>query len=275
MNKVVISDGSPAAPDEAALQLERSYWESYQDYDWSSDQAKTQAIACIPRLDGDILELCVGGGAFARKVPRGYRSYTGLDLSQSLLSALKAHMPHVHTVHGDAQNLPFGGATHDAVLVFSGLHHLPRFRKTLTDAFRILRPGGCFFCFEPNDRAWYRAPMRFLRSKKFVRDFIEIYSEDETYLDPVEVGQAFRDAGFTGIRVDFMTPRFNPGFLGFANRMFANMIYLAAAMGNSARTQSYFAMSGRKHDDAGETRSGAAVVTDQTVNFVNSPSRIR
>lgn len=246
MNNAATPRESASMPDEEALQLERSYWENYKDYDWSSDQAKAQAIACIPRLDGDILELCVGGGAFARKIPQGYRSYTGLDLSQSLLNALKANMPHVNTVHGDAQALPFEDASRDTVLVFSGLHHLPRFSKTLADSFRILRPGGFFFCFEPNDRAWYRAPMRYLRSKKFVRDFIEIYSEDEVYLDPAYVRNALERAGFTDIRVDFMTPRFNPEFLGPANRVFANMIYMAAAFGNSVRTQSYFAMSGRK-----------------------------
>ena len=246
MGNAITSGKAGAATGEAALQLERSYWESYQDYDWSSDETKAQAISRIPRLDGDILEICVGGGAFARRIPRTYRSYTGLDLSQSLLNALKSRMPHVNAVHGDAQDLPFEDATYDAVLVFSGLHHLPRFEKTLADSYRILRPGGCFFCFEPNDRAWYRAPMRYLRSKKWVRDFVEIYSEDERYLDPAEVAGAFGHAGFTDVRIDYLTPRFNPEFLGFANRIFARMIYLAASLGDSVRTQSYFAMSGRK-----------------------------
>ena len=232
--------------DEEALAIERSYWENHVDYDWSSDSAKDQAIACIPQIDGDILELCVGGGAFARKIPHSYRSYTGLDLSKSLLAALKEHMPHVKTVHGDAQDLPFEDNSYDAVLVFSGLHHLPRFRQTVDNGFRILRPGGCFFCFEPNDRAWYRAPMRFLRSKKFVRDFIGIYSEDEVYLDPDLISVALTNAGFVDIRVDFMTPRFNPEFLGLANRIFAQMIYTAGSLGNSKKTQSYFAMSGLK-----------------------------
>ena len=246
MNQGTVSRGPDSTPDAAALQLERSYWENYHDYDWSSDQAKAQAIALIPRLDGDVLEICVGGGAFARRIPRTYRSYTGLDLSQSLLAALKTHMPDVKTVHGDAQDLPFEAESCDTVLVFSGLHHLPRYDKTLADSYRILRRGGCFFCFEPNDRAWYRAPMRYLRGKKWVRDFIEIYSEDEKYLDPDEVSRAFSDAGFTDIRTHYMTPRFNPEFLGFFNRVFAGMIYTAAAFGNSLGTQSYFAMSGRK-----------------------------
>jgi ubiquinone/menaquinone biosynthesis C-methylase UbiE len=155
-------------------------------------------------------------------------------------------MPEIITVHGDAQDLPFSENTYDAVLLFSGLHHLPHVDKTLDGAMRILRPGGCFFCFEPNDRAWYRAPMRFLRSQKFVRDFIEIYSEDEVYLDPDKVREAMSAAGFTEIRVDFMTPRFNPDFLGFTNKIFASMIYGAAALGSSVGPQSYFAMSGRK-----------------------------
>jgi ubiquinone/menaquinone biosynthesis C-methylase UbiE len=241
-----ISNESPAPLSEAALQIERSYWEQYPDYDWSSDEAKMQAIECIPCLDGDILELCIGGGAFARKIPAGYRSYTGVDLSQSLLGALMSRMPHVKGVHGDAQELDFPDGSFDAVLVFSGLHHLPRFEQTLAHAFRVLRPGGCFFCFEPNDRAWYRAPMRYLRSKKAVRDFIKIYSEDEIYLDPDQIQKALEKVGFTDVKVHFMTPRFNPNFLGAANRLFARMMYLAAAGGNSVNTQSYFAMSGRK-----------------------------
>lgn len=237
---------STEASQTGSLGIEQSYWESYEDYDWSSDATKEKAMALIPSLDGDILELCVGGGAFARKVPQGYRSYTGLDLSRTLLAALKQSMPHVNTVHGDAQNLPFEENSFDAVLLFSGLHHLPDIQKSLAGAFRVLRPGGCFFCFEPNDRAWYRAPMRFLRNQKAVRDFIKIYSEDETYLDPEDVRAAARRAGFSDFRIDYMTPRFNPEFLGFANKIFARILYGLGAMGDSIRTQSYFALSARK-----------------------------
>ena len=219
--------------DPGALGIEQSYWESYEDYDWSSDATKEKAMALIPSLDGDILELCVGGGAFARKIPQGYRSYTGLDLSRTLLTALKKSMPHVNTVHGDAQNLPFENNSFDAVLLFSGLHHLPDMQQSLEGAFRVLRPGGCFFCFEPNDRAWYRAPMRFLRNQKAVRDFIKIYSEDEIYLDPDKVREVAQAVGFGDVRTDFMTPRFNPDFLGFANKIFAGILYTFGAMGDS------------------------------------------
>lgn len=240
------SRSSPLSTDDNALLLEQSYWETYEDYDWSSDEAKEQAIACIPKLTGDILELCIGGGAFAAKIPDGYDSYTGLDLSKTLLKALECHLPHVKGIHGDAQNLAFDDESFDCIILFSGLHHLPQHEKTISGAFRILRPGGCFFCFEPNDRAWFRVPMRFLRKRKFVRDFIEIYSEDEVYLDPAEVAAVMGRAGFADIRTNYMTPRFNPDFLGFVNRIFARMMYTAGALGDSVNTQSYFALSGVK-----------------------------
>ncbi len=232
--------------DHSALGIEQSYWETYEDYDWSSDETKDKAIACIPKLDGDILELCIGGGAFARRIPEGYRSYTGVDLSRTLVDALEEHLPYVKAVHGDAQELPFENNSFDSVLLFSGLHHLPQMDKSLEGALRVLRPGGCFFCFEPNDRAWYRAPMRFLRDRKFVRKMVKIYSDDEVYLDPDKVTAAARAAGFDDIRVDFMTARFNPEFLGFMNRIFARVMYTAGALGNGIGSQSYFALSARK-----------------------------
>ena len=88
--------------------------------------------------------------------------------------------------------------------------------------------------------------MRFLRSQKWMRDFIEIYSEDEVYLDPDNICGAMKKAGFVDVQVNYMTPRFNPNFLGFANRIFASMMYTAGALGSSIKTQSYFGLSGRK-----------------------------
>jgi len=243
-----VASNSPAqgSTDDRALAIEQSYWETYEDYDWSSDETKDRAIACIPKLDGDVLELCIGGGAFARKIPKRYRSYTGVDLSRTLLAALQNRLPHVRAVYGDAQDLPFGDEEFDVVLLFSGLHHLPDMKKALAGAFRVLRPGGCFFCFEPNDRAWYRGVMRFLRDRELIRKMIKIYSDDEVYLDPEKVTEELIAAGFTDVRVDFMTARFNPEFLGFMNRIFASVLYTAGRFGSGMRSQSYFALSARK-----------------------------
>lgn len=232
--------------DDGAIQRERDYWEAYEDLDWADHASKQAVFACIPQLEGDILELCIGAGTFTRALPRCYASYTGLDLSQSLLNALRKHMPDVKTIHGNAQKLPLPDESYNRVLVFSGLHHLPQYERCLAESYRVLRPGGYFFCFEPNDTAWYRAPMRLLRDQKFVRDFIKIYSEDEVYLAPHTVSQVLSHCGFLDVRVNYLTPRFRPGYLSLANRLFAHMMYSAAALGRSAGTQSYFAISAQK-----------------------------
>lgn|GEM_PF-2289374 len=240
------STASSATGGRDALSIEQGYWETYADYDWSSDETKDKAISFIPRTDGDVLELCIGGGAFARRIPKNYSSYTGLDLSRTLLDALAQNLPHVKTVYGDAQELPFEESSFDSVILFSGLHHLPKMRQSLDEAFRVLRPGGSYFCFEPNDCAWYRAPMRMMRNNKTIRDWIKIYSDDEVYLDPEQVEKVASAAGFVDAKVNFLTARFNPDFLGPMNRLFANVMYLAGALGSGVNTQSYFAFSARK-----------------------------
>lgn len=229
-----------------ALDIEQSYWETYEDYDWSSDQTKAIAVSHIPNVKGDILELCIGGGAFARSIPPTYSSYTGLDLSRTLLAALAKNLPHVKPVYGDAQDLPFVDGSFDTVILYSGLHHLPKMQQSLDEAFRVLRKNGAYFCFEPNDRAWYRAPMRFLRDQKVVRNLVKIYSDDEVYLDPDKVATAALSAGFVNPELNFVTARFNPEFLGPMNRFFAQLMYSAGALGSGKKTQSYFAFSAIK-----------------------------
>ena len=55
------------------------------------------------------------------------RTLTGLDLSNTLLETLRRKMSGVALVQGNAEDLSFADESFDAVVVFAGLHHLPRF----------------------------------------------------------------------------------------------------------------------------------------------------
>ena len=134
----------------------------------------------------------------------------------------------------------FADESYDAVLVFAGLHHLPHYERAIQHAYRVLRRGGTFACLEPSNRAWYRKPMELLR------DWIGIYSEDEVFLDPRRVTAALRGAGFGDIQERYLTPRFNPGFLTPRNKVLAEALYVAAAMGSSSFTQSFFLITATK-----------------------------
>ncbi len=222
---------------------EREYWEAHEDLDWASEASKAEVVALLPPYTGDVLELCVGSGTFTRSIPPVSVSYIGVDLAGSLLRTLQRRVPRAVAVQGNAQELAFADRSFDAVLVFAGLHHLPSYDLSIREAYRVLRPGGSFFCFEPNDRAWYRLFTRLLRS------VIGFYSEDEVCLDAGEIAGLMRQAGFVDLKEDYLTPRFRPSHLGWQNKIFAAAMYSAAALGRGSATQSFFALRGRKPAD--------------------------
>jgi ubiquinone/menaquinone biosynthesis C-methylase UbiE len=213
---------------------ERDFWDKHEEFDWMAEASKREVVRMLPRLQGDILELCIGSGMLTEHMPATYRSYTGLDLSSTLLATLAHRMPQLSLVQGNAEDLAFEDASFDAVVVFAGLHHLPHLERTITQAARVLRRNGTFVCLEPSSRAWYRTPMTWLR------DWIGIYSEDEVFLDPRTVSAALRQAGFGDLRERYLTPRFSRAFLTPKNLVLANLLYLAAGMGGGSSTQSFF-----------------------------------
>lgn len=218
------------------IEREREFWDKHEEFDWMAEPSKRDVVALLPRLEGDVLELCIGSGMLTEYVPATYRSYTGLDLSRTLLSTLRRRLPGVTLVQGNAEDLTFEDATFDAVLVFAGLHHLPHYERAIAHAARVLRPHGTFVCLEPSSRAWYRTPMTLLR------DWIGIYSEDEVFLDDRTVGRALHQHGFGDLRVRYLTPTFSQAFLTGKNKVLAQLLYMAAGMGDGASTQSFFLM---------------------------------
>jgi ubiquinone/menaquinone biosynthesis C-methylase UbiE len=222
------------------IDREKEFWDQHEEFDWMAQASKREVVTMLPRLEGDVLELCIGSGMLTEHVPKTYRSYAGLDLSNTLLDTLKRRMPELTLVQGNAEELCFAGESFDAVLVFAGLHHLPHFERSIAQAHRVLRKGGTFVCLEPSSRAWYRKPMELLR------DWIGIYSEDEVFLDPRRVAAVLRETGFAWIQERYLTPTFSPSFLTPKNKILARLLYLAAAMGRSSFTQSFFLLTARK-----------------------------
>jgi len=222
------------------IEREREFWDQHEEFDWMAEESKRDVVALLPRLSGDVLELCVGSGMLTEHVAPGYRTYIGLDLSGTLLATLRRKMPDLTLVQGNAEDLCFRDASFDVVFVFAGFHHLPHYAQAIAQASRVLRPNGALVCLEPSSRAWYRPPMEWLRS------WIGIYSDDEVFLDAREVAAVMQDNGFTDVQTRYLTPRFSPAFLTPKNRVLAYGLYAAAALGNSALTQSFFLLSGRK-----------------------------
>jgi SAM-dependent methyltransferase len=92
--------------------------------------------------DMDALDLCCGHGNVAAALVKAGAQVTGLDFSRAMLNMARATVPGARFVEGDAMDLPFGDASFDAVTIGFGMPHVPDPPSLLTEARRVLRPGG-------------------------------------------------------------------------------------------------------------------------------------
>jgi SAM-dependent methyltransferase len=98
------------------------------------------------------LELGCGTGLFTEKVAASGAVINGIDLSTHLLGSARARTRAIETVRltcGNAEELPYGGGSFDAVYGSSVLHHLD-LDRALAEVARVLRPGGVAVFAEPN-----------------------------------------------------------------------------------------------------------------------------
>jgi ubiquinone/menaquinone biosynthesis C-methylase UbiE len=129
-------------------EFERAGWESipraYQD---AFGTLTTQAIA--PLLDAArvgpgirVLDVATGPGYVAAAAVGRGAIVVAVDFSAAMLAEARRHAPAIDFREGDAEALPFPDASFDAVVMNFGVLHLGRPDQALTEAHRVLRPGG-------------------------------------------------------------------------------------------------------------------------------------
>lgn len=94
----------------------------------------------------DVLEIGVGAGTdFIRFVRAGARA-TGIDLTEKAVDLVRRRLSlenlTAQVMVADAENLPFESASFDLVYSWGVLHHTPDTVRAISEAQRVLRPGG-------------------------------------------------------------------------------------------------------------------------------------
>ncbi|HLK38350.1 MAG TPA: metalloregulator ArsR/SmtB family transcription factor [Polyangiaceae bacterium] len=137
--KVVRSrDQAGLWPDVAAGEMDRHWspgrtWESL-----------ARVVAGLVRL-GDVVDIGCGDGSVAQLLRWRARSWTCVDRSARVLSAARdrlAAVKGVTFIEGDAHALPLGDAAFDAALLLHVLTQVKQPATVITEAARVLRPGG-------------------------------------------------------------------------------------------------------------------------------------
>jgi ubiquinone/menaquinone biosynthesis C-methylase UbiE len=116
------------------------------------------------RLSGEVLEIGAGSGAMAEELLATTPAITMCvtDFDQTMVSSavekLARFGTRVTARQADATALPFGDSSFDTVVSWIMLHHTVAWEKTLSEAVRVLRPGGLLLAYDLIDAG----PMRWL-----------------------------------------------------------------------------------------------------------------
>ena len=100
------------------------------------------AIAAAPGTR--VLDVACGPGNVSEAASRLGAKTVGLDFSGRMVLRARQRNPGLAFLEGDAQQLPFGGASFDAVVMNFGAPHFARSDLAFREARRVLRPSGSF-----------------------------------------------------------------------------------------------------------------------------------
>lgn len=161
-------------------------YDVFQDY-WvrprihMADRKKHREIlhaALAPQTSAAVLDIACGTGGAIGHFDQS-NDYTGLDISYAMLrqAAKKAAargFRRYQLVEGNAEELIFPGENFDLALIDTSLHMIPKYRRCVQEAARVLKKGGDLICSCPTvgidrefDRLWAKiASKRHLHSLK-------------------------------------------------------------------------------------------------------------
>ena len=155
-----------------------------------------------------VLDVACGTGIVARTVAahqQGQGQITGLDLNPAMLRVARRRSEAaglgIDWVQGDAQALPFPGATFDLVFCQQGIQFFPDRAGAVAEMHRVLVPGGevAVACWRGLSRNPFFADLAQVVQQRVGSDALALpFALD----DPLELAGLLQQAGFQDVSVE-------------------------------------------------------------------------
>lgn len=111
-------------------------------------------------LDGrELLDSGCGRGFLCRALVKRGARMTGADPQTEMIALARESAPDARFEQAGAEALPFADASFDGTIMLNSLHHVPEaaIDAGLSEAMRVVRPGGAFLVLEPLAKGGYQA----------------------------------------------------------------------------------------------------------------------
>jgi SAM-dependent methyltransferase len=89
-----------------------------------------------------LLDVACGPGHLAAGAAAKGAKAVGVDAAEGMVAVARAGYAEIEFLRGDAERLPFGDASFDAVVAGFVVNHLPCPERALAEFARVVRPGG-------------------------------------------------------------------------------------------------------------------------------------
>jgi len=156
---------------------------------------------------GRFLDIGCGGGFLAEALAAQGHTVFGMDLSLATLQwAQRKNTSPAGWIRGDALVLPFPDASLDAVAAMDFLEHVEYPDRAITEASRVLKPGGLFFfhTFNRNFLSWL---IVIKGLEWFVRNTPKHMHVLRLFITPLEMDGYCRAAGLEPLAWSGLGPR--------------------------------------------------------------------